>query len=420
MGGLVMDTLVYRAGGLDVHKKFIAACTRLTDPQTGKVTEHTERFGTMTADLHRLAEWMAGAGVTHVAMESTGVYWKPVWNILEDRFQLMLVNPRELKQVPGRKSDERDCRWIAHLLACGLLTASFVPPRGQRELRDLTRQRACLLNERTRVANRVQKLLEDANVKLASVASDIFGKSGRDMLDSLRHGQTDIEALAELARGQLRGKIPQLKAALAGKITEHHRFLLGQLLDHFDHLNEHIVALDERIAEVLRPFVNDATLARLDASPGVNRRTIENVVAEIGVDMTRFPTAGHLCSWAGVCPGNEESAGKRKRAATTHGNHWLRRALGEAGRAAARKKDSYFKAQYHRLAARRGANRAVVAVAHALLVIFYHLLANPELTYQDLGANHFDKLQPERMRQQLVKRLEALGYHVNLTPHRAA
>jgi len=364
-----METLLTCVAGLDVHKKSVWAAIRKTDPATGKVTETVERFGTMTPELLALADWLAAAGVTHVAMESTGVYWKPIWNILEDRFQLLLANPRELKQVPGRKSDVRDCQWIAHL---------------------------------------------------ASVASDILGKSGRSMLAAIQQGTDDAVLLSELACGRLRTKLPELQRALAGRVTEHHRYLLGQFLEHLEHLEGQIGELNRRIAEVFRPFVDEATVRRLDAMPGVNLRTVENVLAEIGVDMSRFPTAGHLCSWAGLCPGNEESAGKRKRSASTKGNRWLRRALCEAGRAASRKKDSYFLAQYRRLASRRGANRASLAVAHSLLVVFYHLLSHPENEYQELGATYFDQLEPRRAQRYLVKRLEALGYQVTLTPNAAA
>jgi transposase len=410
-----MDTLLMCVAGLDVHKKSVWAAIRKTDPTTGNVSETVKQFGTMTPDLLALVDWLSTAGVRHVAMESTGIYWKPIWNILEERFSLLLANPRELKQVPGRKSDVRDCQWIAHLLACGLLTASFVPDRTQREVRDLTRLRARLEDERIRTANRIHKVLEDANLKLASVASDIFGKSGREMLAAICKGIEDAKQLSELAYGRLRAKLPELQRALAGRVTEHHRYLLGQLLQHFEELESQIAELDRRIAEVFHPFADEATIKRLDALPGVNLRTIQNVLAEIGVDMRRFPTAGHLCSWAGLCPGNEESAGRRKHSATTKGNRWLRRALCEAARAASRKKDSYFLAQYRRLASRRGANRASLAVAHSLLVVIYELLSHSDNQYRDLGATYFDQLNPQRVQRYLVKRLEALGYQVSLT-----
>lgn len=415
-----MDTLLYRVAGLDVHKKFVMACVRITEPASGAVKEEVRRFSTMTDDLRAMADWLAAAEVTDVAMESTGVYWKPVWNILEGRFRLLLANPHELKKVPGRKSDVKDAQWLAHLLACGLLTPSFVPERAQRELRDLTRYRAILLDERTRVVNRIQKVLEDANIELGSVASNVLGLSGRDMLAALVEGETDPEKLAQLARGKLQAKLADLKRALAGYVTPHHRFLLEQLLDHLAHLEGQIETLSAKIREVIGPFLPPEVEQRLDAIPGVSQRTIEVVVAEIGTDMNHFPTAGHLSSWAGLCPGNEESAGKRKRSATKHGNRWLRRALVEAARAAARKKESYFQAQYGRLAARRGKNRAAVAVAHSLLVLFHALLSRPDSTYQDLGGNYFDQLDPQRLTKHLVKRLQALGFEVQLTPKAAA
>jgi transposase len=415
-----MQTLHQRVAGLDVHKDSIVACVRVTDSR-GRVGETIRTFCTMTEDLLALSDWMRESEVTQVAMESTGVLWKPVWNILEGgEWKLLLVNARELKQVPGRKSDVRDSQWIAHLLACGLLRSSYVPARGQRELRDLTRHRAQLAAECTRCVNRIHKVLQDANIKLSSVATDVLGVSGRDMLSALVAGETKPEALAELARGKLRGKIPDLKRALQGHITPHHQFMLEQLLDHLDHLEQQLGQFHQRIEEALRPFVDEATFDRLDAIPGVNRETIENVVAEIGVDMQQFPTAGHLASWAGICPGNEESAGKRKRSRTTKGDVWLRRALCQAAWAAARKKDSYLQAQYRRLAGRRGKKRAAMAVGHSLLVVIYALLKDPDLQYHDLGGNYFDTLDPERLRRHLVKRLESLGYEITLAPRTAA
>jgi transposase len=410
-----MDTLFARVAGLDVHKKNVVACVRITTPQ-GQAQETVRTFGTMTEDLLALADWLRQQQVTHVAMESTGVLWKPIWNILEgDEFELLLVNARELKQVPGRKSDVKDSQWIAQLLACGLLRSSFVPERDQRDLRDLTRQRAQLYAEHTRCVNRIHKVLQDANIKLSSVASDVWGVSGREMLQALVDGEQNPETLADLARGLLRKKIPDLKRALLGKVRPHHQFLLQQLLEHLAHLEEQLATFNARIEEQLGPFVDEATLARLDAIPGVNRHTIENVIAEIGTDMDQFPTAAHLSSWAGVSPGNEESAGKRKRSRTTHGNVWLRRTLCEASWAASRKKGSYFQAQYRRLAGRRGKKRAAMAVGHAILEVIYHLLKNPGMEYHDLGGNYFDTLDPKRLCRHLVKRLESLGYEVELT-----
>jgi transposase len=413
-----MDFLYPIVAGLDVHQKTVVACVRRIQPQ-GDIHEEVCTFGTMTRDLLALSDWLTAQGVTHVAMESTGVLWKPVWNILEDADrELLLVNPRELKQVPGRKSDVRDCQWIAHLLQCGLLHSSFVAPPAQRELRDLTRQRAQLLSEQSRVVNRIHKLLEDANIKLGAVASDILGKSGRAMLQALLNGERDTHKLAELAEGRMRGKIPLLQQALQGRFTAHHAFMLRQLLDHVDYLDRQIEAFSVRIEAALHPFVDDAQRQRLDAIPGVNRRTIENIIAEIGSDMGRFADADHLSSWAGMSPAQEQSAGKRLRSRTGQGNRWLRRALNEAAWAASRCKDSYLGAQYRRLAARRGKKRAAIAVGHSILVIFYHLLKNGG-EYRDLGADFFDKLEPERYRRYLVKRLERLGYDVALTPKEA-
>jgi transposase len=409
-----MDTVLAKVAGLDVHQKFITVGVRCR-LETGKTFAEVRTFGTMTKDLWALADYLEALGVTHVALESTGVLWKPVWNILDGRFQLLLVNPRQVKQVPGRKSDVSDAEWIAQLLQCGLLRGSFVPRRELRELRDLTRFRAQLASEQTRLANRIHKVLEDANIKLGAVATDILGKSGRSMLRALIRGEHEPEKLADLAEGRLRAKIPALRLALEGHFTEHHRFLVEHLLGHLDELERHVEELSGRVAEQLRPLLPDDRLKRLDAIGGVNRTTIENVVAEIGVDMSVFPDEHHLSSWAGICPETEASAGKRLRSRTTRKNRWLRRALTEAAWAAGRTKNSYLGAQYRRLAPRRGKKRALVAVGHTLLVIFYHMLKY-DTEYQDLGVNYFDRLEPERLRRDLVKRLERLGYQVTLTP----
>lgn len=413
-----MDIMYRNVAGLDVHQKTIVACIRKVEPQ-GDIVELVETFATMTRDLLHLSDWLTAHGVTHVAMEATGVLWKPVWNILEGHFELLLVNPRELKQVPGRKSDVRDCQWIAHLLHCGLLRSSFVPSRCQRELRDLTRQRTQLSAEHTRVANRIHKTLEDTNIKLAAVASDILGKSGRAMLHALLAGERDPAKLAELAEGRLREKIPQLKEALLGHLTDHHCFMLRRLLDHLDYVEREIEVFSQRIEECVRPFLSNQQMKRLDEIPGVNQRTIENVVAEIGTDMSHYPDEDHLSSWAGVCPGNEESANKRVRNRTTKGNRWLRRALAEAAWAAGHTQHSYLGKQYRRLAARRGKKRALIAVAHTLLGIIYHML-KADVQYRDLGEDYFDKLKPEHYRRYLVKRLESLGFEVTLTPKNEA
>jgi transposase len=408
-----MDTIFAKVAGLDVHQKFITVGVRCR-LDTGKTFTEVRTFGTVTRDLRAMADYLQALGVTHVAMESTGVLWKPVWNILDGRFTLLLVNPRHVKQVPGRKSDVSDAEWIAQLLQCGLLQGSFVPRRERRELRDLTRLRAQLAAEQTRLANRIHKTLEDANIKLGAVASDILGKSGRAMLRALIRGELAPEKLAGLAEGRLRAKIPELRLALEGHFSDHHRFLLEHLLGHLDELERHVEELSSRIAERLRPVLEAARLKRLDAIPGVNRTTIEDVVAEIGPDMSQFPDEHHLSSWAGICPGNEESAGKRLRSRTTRKNRWLRRALVEAAWAAGRTKGSYLGAQYRRLAARRGKKRALLAVGHSLLVIFYHMLKS-DVEYQDLGVEYLDRLDPERLRRYLVKRLERLGYQVKLT-----
>lgn len=407
-----------RVAGLDLHEKSVFAEVRCANQQ-GKLQKELRTFGTTTRDLLELSDWLASFGVTHVAMEATGVLWKPVWNLLEDRFELWLVNPRELKQVPGRKSDVKDCQWIAQLLQHGLLRNSFVPPRPLREMRDLTRHRAQLQGERTRVANRIHKVLEDANIKLGTVTSNILGVSGREMLDQLVAGEEDPARLAQLARGRLKSKIPQLRLALEGKFRDHHRFMLRQLLAHLDYLNEQIAQFSTRIEGLLAPLVDKELEEKLDAIPGVDLTTIQNVVAEIGVDMDQFPSAAHLASWAGICPGNEESAGKCKRSKTTKGNRWLRRALAEAAWAATHTKDTYLAAQYHRLAGRRGKKRALVAVAHTLLVIVYHVLKH-RVDYQDLGPDYFLRLEPQRQQRYLVKRLEQLGYEVQLTRKQVA
>jgi transposase len=317
--------------GLDVHKRSIQACLRRLGPD-GRLHQETRSFGTMTRDILEMADWLAAAGVTHVAMESTGVYWKPIYNLLEGRFTVLLVNAKHVKHVPGRKTDVKDCQWLAQLLQAGLLKGSFIPNRPQRELRELTRHRTQLVAEKTRASNRIQKILEDANIKLASVASDILGASGRDMLRALIRGESDSTKIADLARRQLRSKIPQLRPALEGKVTEHHRFVLGELLDHLEYLEGQIERFTRRIEEVSRPFA--PAIARVATLPGFDQRSAQNVVAELGADMEVFPSVQHLASWAGVCPGSNESGGKRKSGKTTKGSRWLRTALVQAAWAA--------------------------------------------------------------------------------------
>lgn len=397
-----------RCCGIDVHKDSLMVCLLIED-QSPLVAE----FGTTTRELLRLGDWLAAQSVPIVAMESTGVYWKPIWNLLEDRFDLMLVNAQHIKQVPGRKTDVKDCQWIAQLLRHGLLKRSFVPDRAQRELRDLTRMRTALVAERARVANRIQKLLEDANIKLGSVVADILGTSSRQMLWALIEGRQTPQQMAELARGAMRPKIPQLALALEGKLHEHHRFMLTRLLHQAEHDEGEIEAFDRRIEEQMRPF--DDALRRLDAIPGINARAAQCMIAEIGADMSRFATASHLASWAGLCPGNNESAGKRRSGKTNFGNRNLKSMLVQVAWAAARTKRSYFHAQYHRIKSRRGHKKAVIAVAHAMLITAWHLLGrNSE--YVDLTPAHFDNLQHDRLTRHLVSRLQHLGYQVALTP----
>jgi len=413
-----MDIIYHRVAGLDLHKKTIFAEVRRVNHK-GKLETELRTFGTMTRDLLQLLDWLTEHEVTHVAMEATGVLWKPVWNILDGHFELLLVNPRELKQVPGRKSDIKDCQWIAKLLQHGLLRSSFVPCRPQRELRDLTRHRAQLQGERTRIANRIHKLLEDANIKLGAVASDILGVSGREMLEQLANGVKDPVKLAMLARGRLKRKIPELQLALEGAFRDHHRFMLRQLLTHLEHVDKQVTQFSDRIEELMAPFLDQELKEKLRMIPGIEQTTIENVVVEIGLNMDQFPTAHHLASWAGMCPGNEESAGKRKRNRTTQGNRWLRRALAEAAWAASHSSDTYLSAQYHRLAGRRGKKKALIAVGHTLLVILYYVIKD-RVDYHDLGPDYFLQLEPERTKRYLVKRLEQLGYEVQLQPRQAA
>ena len=374
-----MDILYPCCAGLDVHKKSVFACIRRM-AAAGQVEERVRQFGTMTADLLELADWLAASGVDRVAMESTGVYWKPVFHLLEDRFEVLLVNAQHIKQVPGRKTDVKDCQWIAQLLQHGLLRASFVPPAPIRELRDLTRGRSQLVAEHAAVANRIQKVLEDANIKLASVASDVLGASGRAMIAALIAGEERPEQLADLAKRRLRGKIPELKRALHGHVTAHHRFLLRSLMDQLGHLEGLIERFDHRIDEVMAPFARAAE--RLATIPGVNRRVAEVIVAEIGADMSRFPTAGHLASWAGMCPGNHESAGKRRSGKTTKGSRWLRQMLVQVAWAASHTKGTMLSATYHRLVKRMGKKRALVALGHKILVVIYGLLKD-QTTYRE-------------------------------------
>jgi len=405
-----MDVILERCAGLDVHQATVAVAVRLPGPGKAR-TQLIQTFGTTTPDLLTLRDWLSAHGVTHFALESTGVYWKSVYYLLEDAFTVLLVNASHMKNVPGRKTDVQDCAWIAQLLEHGLLRGSFVPPPPIRELRDLTRYRKALIQDRTREANRLHKVLEDAGIKLATVATDVLGVSGRAMLAALVGGTTDPAVLAELARGRLRAKLPALRQALTGRFRARHAFLIAQILAHLDYLEETIATLSAEIAAQLAPFA--AAVTRLRTIPGVDQRTAEVVVAEIGVDMSRFPTANHVVSWAGLCPGNYVSGGKRHRGTTRKGCKWLRATLIEAALGAIRKKDCVLGARYRRIMRRRGHKIAVVAIARTLLEIAYLLLAR-ETTYQELGADFFDRRDKERATHRYVRLLQQLGHHVTL------
>jgi len=395
--------------GLDVHKKGVTACVLWASGRRRQIRD----FGTFTRELLELTDWLRACGVTHVAMESTGVYWKPVWNLLQGQCEVLLVNAQHIKAVPGRKTDQKDSEWIAELLQHGLLRPSFVPPTPIRELRDLTRYRASLAQECNRIANRVQKVLEDANIKLSSVATDALGASGRAMLEAIVGGEESSKRLAEMAQGRLLNKIPELEGALEGRVTTHHRFLLRELLDHLYFVESKMRRIEQEIEVRLGPFPSE--VARLCTIPGVDRVTAWGVLAEVGLNMSQFPDAQNLASWAGLCPGSHESAGKRKSGKTRKGSLWLRRCLCQAAWAVSTKKNNYLSALYRRLAARRGNKRATIAVAHNLLVIAYYILRDGTC-YQDLGADYFDRLNPEGLRRRLTKRLEGLGFKVTLEP----
>jgi transposase len=407
-----MEVVYPRCCGLDVHKRTVVACL-LISGAGGRPQKEVRTFGTMTDDLLRLIDWLQAAGCTHVAMESSGVYWRPIYNLCEGLFTILVVNAQHIKAVPGRKTDVRDAEWIADLLRHGLLRPSFIPSAPQQELRELTRYRTALLQERVAEINRLQKVLEAANLKLAAVASDVLGVSGRAMLEALIEGTTDPTLLANLAKGRLREKRADLERALQGRVRPHHRFLLAEQLCHIDALDESIARVGAEIAERLRPL--EAEVARLQTIPGVGCRTAEVLLAEVGADMERFPSAGHLASWAGMCPGQYESAGKRLKGKTRKGSPWLRAALTEAAWGAARSKDTYLAAQYHRLASRKGRKRAIVAVGHSILRIVYSVLKS-EQPYRELGGNYFDERQRAAVERRLVHRLEQLGLKVTIEP----
>ena len=409
-----METVHQRCAGIDIGKRSLTVCV-ITTGTRGEPAKETRTFRTLTRDLLALADWLDERGVTAVAMEATGSYWKPIWNLLEDRFELLLANAAHLKAVPGRKTDVRDAEWIAELFRHGLLRASFIPPRPERELRELVRYRTSLIRERASEINRLAKVLEGANIKLGSVSTNIGGVSGRAILTALTEGTSDPEALAQLAKGRLRNKHEVLVEALAGSVGPHQRFLLAAQLRHLGDLDTLIESLDAEIKERLRGA--QELIERLSTIPGVGRRSAEVILSEIGADMTRFGSARQLASWAGMCPGNYESAGVQHGGQTRKGSPWLRTALVNSARSASRTK-TYLGAQYHRLAARRGAKRAFMAVGHTILGIVYELLTTGQ-SFRDLGTTYFDQRDAERIRRRLTHRLEALGYTVTLAPHAA-
>jgi transposase len=434
-----MRYIFKQCAGLDIHKRTVVAC-RVQVDQEGELFMETKTFGTMTAELLQLSDWLSQWEVSHVAMESTGDYWKPVFNLLEGDYEVLLVNAQHVKHVPGRKTDVHDAEWLGELLVYGLLKPSFIPPKPQRDLRDLTRYRTKLVQERARVVNRVQKLLENANIKLASVATDVLGVSGRRMLTALVDGESDPETMAELAKGRLRNKIPELRKALNGVVDAHHRFLLAQQLSHIDFLDEQIDDINAEIGRRLESMSkpphsdNDAAMQQnaeddeasemlswqhavdiTDSLPGVNERAATAILAEIGIDMNQFPSADHLSAWGGLAPGNHQSGGKRYSGRTRKGSRQLRTLMVQAAWSAVRVKDSYANALYHRLVGRRGKKRAIVAVAHSLLVSLYHMLSKQEL-YEDLGADYFDNRRKEDKVDRLTRQLAKLGFTVHIEP----
>jgi transposase len=409
-----VETLIDRCAGLDVHKDSVSACVRLPGKGRRRRLEERARFQTTTAGLLALRDWLSALAVTHVAMEATGVYWKPVWYVLEHDFELLLCNAAQVKRVPGRKTDVSDAQWLAQLLEHGLLRSSFVPPQPIRELRDLTRYRKSLVQERTREAQRLEKALQDAGIKLSSVASDVLGASGRAMLAALVGGDRDPEALAELAKGKLRRKLPALREALLGRFSAHHALLVGEILAHVDYLDEAIDRLASEIESKIAPF--EPELRLLDTIPGIDRSTAEVVLAEIGPDMSRFGSHAQLASWAKLCPGSNESAGRRRSARTGKGPVWLRAALIQSAKAASRSHGTYLSAQYARLRGRRGHEKATIAVAHSILVSIYYVLARGE-PYNELTDLYFLRRRSlDSHRRRLVRQLERLGHRVTLEP----
>jgi transposase len=401
-----MQVVVQRGAGLDVHKKTVVAAVQTPEGSALRT------FGTMTGQLLEMARWLESLGVTAVGMESTGPYWKPVYNVLEGfSFELVVGNAQHIKAVPGRKTDVKDAEWLCDLLCHGLITPSFIPSKAEREQRELNRYRRQLIQERAREVNRIQKVLEGANIKLAAVATDVMGVSGRQMIEAMITGTEDPKVLAAMAKGRLKNKQGDLEQALVGMVGAHQRLVLREMLGHIDELDARIARLDQEVATRLDPF--KPIIERLDRVTGIGLRAAEDIIAEITADMSRFPSAAHLASWAKLCPGNNQSGGKRKTGRTGKGNRWLRAALLEAARAAARSKGTYLSAQYHRIAARRGAKRAAVAVAHSILVGIYYIIKRDE-EWKDLGPDYYDRRNKEAVVRRMVKRLQALGCHVTV------
>ena len=406
-----MEVLHEHCAGLDVHKKTVVACV-LHSATGGTTVRETRSFSTMLPDLERLRGWLVEEGCSHAVMEATGVYWKPVYNVLENQIMLLVVNPEHVKVLSGRKTDVKDAEWLADLLRHGLLRGSFIPERSQRDLRDMTRFRTALIQDRSRAVNRLQKTLEGANIKLAAVLSDVTGVSGQRILDALLEGEDDPEALAGLSHGRLRPKHDALKQALMGRLAGRLRFVVSQELAQIRSLDDQIAACDAEVAREMRPF--DADIERLDEIPGIARRTAENIIAEIGVDLSRWPTVAHFTSWCGACPGNKASGGKRRPARVRKGNPWIKRAVTEAAWAAGRTKRSYLGERYRRFAVRKGRKRAIVAVAHEILTIIYYLLTRGT-RYQDLGVHYIEERNRAAIQRQALRQLDRLGYHVDLT-----
>jgi transposase len=405
-----MEAIIERCAGIDIDKKSIKVCLLVGKPGD-KPKKTIKTFSTMTQDLLACRQWLEKEGCTHVAMESTGVYWKPVFNILEESLTVILANPRYIKNVPGRKTDIKDCEWIADLLRHGLIKGSFIPPKPIRELRDLTRYRTKLIQQRSSEIRRLQKFLEDANIKLSSVVTDINGVSAQDMIQHLISEDMTVKEMAELAKGRLRTKRAELEKALEGYLTEHHRFLLKMSLDLIASYDEALEKLNQQIDRKMEPY--QEVSERLQSCPAIKKKMAEVIIAEIGVDMSQFPTDAHVSSWAGMSPGNHESAGKRYSGRTNPGNKWLKGALTEAAWAASRAKRTYLQARYKRLAARRGKKRAAVAIGHTILIMAYHIIKE-QRSYKELGADYFDRLNEHHLVKRLTARIEALGYEVDI------